>query len=214
MSGGVRNVHVSECTFMGTDVGLRFKSNRGRGGVVEDIYISDIRMTDIPSIAISFNLYYGGLSVSEMLKEGGLKAFADPQPVTEETPQFKDIHIKNITVKGAMQAVVLQGLPEMNLENVTLSNMLLEAENGILISDATKVQIKNVDLKTTDGNAVNMINSSEIDVDQLRYEYHTPKDIVIVGERSRSISIEPGVNQVLGSHVFVGEEVHVDEISF
>lgn len=214
MSGGVKNVHVSKCTFMGTDVGLRFKSNRGRGGVVEDIYISDIRMTDIPTNAISFNLYYGGLSVSELLEEGGVKAFADPEPVTIETPQFKDISIRNITVKGAKQAVVLQGLPEMNLENVTLSNMLLEAENGFLISDATKVQIKNVDLKTGKGNAVSIINSSEIELDQLRYDYQTPKDIVILGERSRSISIQPGAGQKLSSYVFVGEEVQDNEISF
>ncbi len=33
--------------FMGTDVGLRFKSTRGRGGVVEKISISNIQMTDI-----------------------------------------------------------------------------------------------------------------------------------------------------------------------
>ena len=44
MSGGVKNLHVSNCSFMGTDVGLRFKSNRGRGGVVENIFISDIYM--------------------------------------------------------------------------------------------------------------------------------------------------------------------------
>ncbi len=214
MSGGVKNVHVSECTFMGTDVGLRFKSNRGRGGVVEDIYISDIRMTDIPTNAISFNLYYGGLSVSELLEEGGVKAFADPEPVSEETPQFRDIHIKNITVKGAKQAVVLQGLPEMNLENVTLSNMLLEAENGFLISDATKVQINNVDLRTGEGNAVNIINSSEIDMNQFRYEYRSPADIVIRGERSRNISIEPIANQSLKPYVYVGEEVQDNEIAY
>ncbi|HPE74933.1 MAG TPA: glycoside hydrolase family 28 protein, partial [Draconibacterium sp.] len=68
MSGGVRNVHVSDCTFMGTDVGLRFKSNRGRGGIVENIFISDILMTDIPTFAISFNLFYGGRSESEMIE--------------------------------------------------------------------------------------------------------------------------------------------------
>ena len=214
MSGGVRNVHVSKCTFMGTDVGLRFKSNRGRGGVVEDIYISDIRMTDIPTNAISFNLYYGGLSVSEMLEEGGSNAFAAPEPVTEETPQFKNIHIRNITVKGAMQAVVLQGLPEMNLENVTLSNMLLEAENGILISDATNIRIEHVDLITGEGNALSIINSSEIEVAQLDYEYKTENEIIVLGERSRRISIQPGADQELGSHVFVGGEVDAGEISF
>lgn len=42
MSGGVKNISVSDCTFLGTDVGLRFKSNRGRGGVVENIYVNNI----------------------------------------------------------------------------------------------------------------------------------------------------------------------------
>src|SRR6185295_17993176 len=52
MSGGVKNVRVSNCTFMGTDVGLRFKSTRGRGGVVENIYISSITMVNIPAEAL------------------------------------------------------------------------------------------------------------------------------------------------------------------
>ena len=70
MSGGVKNMHVSDCTFIGTDVGLRFKSNRGRGGVVENIFISGVQMKDIPTFAISFNLYYGGRSASEMMAAG------------------------------------------------------------------------------------------------------------------------------------------------
>jgi polygalacturonase len=102
MSGGVRNMHVSNCTFMGTDVGLRFKSNRGRGGVVENIFISGIRMTNIPTHAISFDLFYGGQSVFEMLEAEIKDNLANAEPVTEETPQFKNISIKNITVKGAM----------------------------------------------------------------------------------------------------------------
>ena len=62
-------MHVSDCTFIGTDVGLRFKGNHGRGGVVEKIYISDIDMVNIPTNAISFNLFYGGLSPTELMAE-------------------------------------------------------------------------------------------------------------------------------------------------
>ncbi|HSE35686.1 MAG TPA: glycoside hydrolase family 28 protein, partial [Blastocatellia bacterium] len=60
MSGGVRNVVVKRCTFLGTDLGVRFKTTRGRGGVVEKIWISDIVMKDIPTDAIGFNMYYSG----------------------------------------------------------------------------------------------------------------------------------------------------------
>ena len=49
MSGGVRNVSVSNCQFLGTDVGLRFKSKRGRGGIVENIWVRNVSMMDIPT---------------------------------------------------------------------------------------------------------------------------------------------------------------------
>ncbi len=106
---------------MGTDVGIRFKSNRGRGGVVENIWFNDILMTEIPTQAISFNLYYSGLSVSEILAEGRNveTTTGDIPPVTEETPCFRNISMKNITCRGAEQAIFLQGLPELNLENVS-----------------------------------------------------------------------------------------------
>ncbi len=58
MSGGARNLYVSNCTFMGTDVGLRFKTARGRGGVVENIFIDGVDMTDIAGEAILFDMYY------------------------------------------------------------------------------------------------------------------------------------------------------------
>ena len=47
MSGGAKNIYVHDCTFIGTDIGLRFKTTRGRGGVVENIYASNINMKDI-----------------------------------------------------------------------------------------------------------------------------------------------------------------------
>jgi len=47
MSGGVRNVLVQNCTFIGTDLGLRFKTARGRGGLVENIHLRDITFRDV-----------------------------------------------------------------------------------------------------------------------------------------------------------------------
>lgn len=58
MSGGVKNLYVSNCPFMGTDVGLRFKSARGRGGIVENVFVDGIDMTNIADEAILFDMYY------------------------------------------------------------------------------------------------------------------------------------------------------------
>jgi len=65
MSGGVKNVLIRDCQFLGTDVGIRFKSTRGRGGVVENIFIDGISMYNIIEDAITFDLYYGGKSVTD-----------------------------------------------------------------------------------------------------------------------------------------------------
>jgi hypothetical protein len=167
MSSGVKNLHVSNCTFIGTDVGLRFKSNRGRGGVVENIYISNIEMMNIPTQAISFNLFYSGRSASEDLDAGADGAVTKLLLVTEETPQFKNIFIRNVNCKGAMLGIQLQGLPEMNLENVQLENIRMEADYGLTCNDASGVKIKNLTLITKKTPVADFKDSKDVDVDGL-----------------------------------------------
>jgi DNA sulfur modification protein DndE len=145
MSGGVRNVRVDNCTFMGTDVGLRFKSTRGRGGVVERIFISNVRMTDITGAAINFNMYYGGKSPIGENIESHLP------PVNEGTPQFRDIHISNVICRGAKQAIVLEGLPEMPIRDVTLKNVSITAQKGVQVTDAGDIHFENVRVKNESG---------------------------------------------------------------
>jgi hypothetical protein len=183
MSGGVKNVHVSGCTFIGTDVGLRFKSTRGRGGVVEKIYISDIDMVNIPTNAISFNLYYGGLSVSEMLaqnKDGTWQP--EKLPVTEETPRFKDIVMKNISCKGALQAIYLQGLPEMNLENIQMESLTIESEKGLFCMDARGITIRNLNLLSTRHPAITFINTKEVELDGVSLPGDVESEIEVAGD--------------------------------
>jgi len=168
MSGGVRNLHVSNCTFIGTDVGLRFKSNRGRGGVVENIFISDIEMINIPTQAISFNLYYSGRSASEDIEAGDNSVVEKLLPVTVETPQFKNIFIRDVNCKGALQGIFLQGLPEMKLENISLENIKMEADFGLICSDAKNVKIKNLTLVTKKSPAVDLKNSTDVTIDGLQ----------------------------------------------
>lgn len=213
MSGGVRNMHVSNCTFIGTDVGLRFKSTRGRGGVVENIFISDIRMTDIPTQAISFDLYYGGKSVSEMLADGG-QDIAQPEPVTIETPQFKDIVIRDVVVKGAQQAIFLQGLPEMNLENVVIRDMLLEADNGISVIDANGVKISNVKLITKNETALEFYNTQNSEVTGFMSHLKTPKTITVNGAKSNNIVLKSFEPQNLEKSTTVGSEVTEGTVKF
>ncbi len=192
MSGGVRNVSAAGCTFMGTDVGIRFKSNRGRGGVVENIWFSDILMTDIPTQAVSFNLYYGGLSVSEQLARGDstVTSEGDIPPVTEETPHFRNISMKNIICRGAQQALYLQGLPELNLENVTMENIDMSAENGLTCIDSKNITFKNLRLDVENKPALRFVNSSDVNILNFTVVEDSDSQYDVSGDRSRNISVE------------------------
>jgi polygalacturonase len=118
MSGGVRNVVISNCVFVGTDRGIRLKSRRGRGGIVEDIRASNIVMTDV-LCPFTMNLYYhinarGNQYVSNK----------QPQPITSGTPIFRRIHYSHITARNSHYAAAfLYGLPEMPIEDVSFDDV-------------------------------------------------------------------------------------------
>ncbi len=167
MSGGVRNILAKNLTFNGTDCGLRFKSVRGRGGVVENIWMEDIRMNNIPTDAINFNLYYFGKSLSED-KETGEVTVAK-EPVSEETPAFKNMHFKNIYVNGASQALKIMGIPEMPVSNIEFENMIIRSDVGIQMNYASKIAFKNLDLRLDKpGIAVSFSNSQNVSLDGLK----------------------------------------------
>jgi len=124
-------------------------------------------MINIPTQAISFNLYYSGRSASEDMEAGDDGKTPALLPVTEETPQFKNIFIRDVNCKGAMTGIFLQGLPEMNLENVQLENIQMEADYGLVCSDASGVKIKNLTLITKKAPVADFKNSKDVFVEGL-----------------------------------------------
>lgn len=214
MSGGVRNLHVSNCTFIGTDVGLRFKSNRGRGGVVENIFISDIEMMNIPTQAISFNLYYNGRSASEDLESGENGSVEKLLPVTDETPQFKDIFIRDVNCKGALQGILLQGLPEMNLENIRLENIQIEADYGMICTDAKNVTIKNLTLKTKKRPVIDLKNSINVTIDGMKVQPGIFPVVQISGARTGTTVFKYAGLTNPDKQLIIGKEVVKGMVQF
>jgi polygalacturonase len=137
---------------MGTDVGLRFKSCRGRGGLVENIYISNINMINIPNEAIIFNLFYNGKSRAEVTYDEEGNISGEMVPVSEETPIFRNIYIDNVTCKGAGRAIFFNGLPEMRIANINLDNIIItDAKEGAIFQEAQDVTINHLHIETSDG---------------------------------------------------------------
>ena len=189
MSGGVRNVRVNNCLFMGTDVGLRFKSTRGRGGVVEKIYISKVRMTDIPTEAISFNMYYGGQAPSDT--KGDVRVSGQKEvPVSEETPQFRDIYIEDVVCRGAQSAILLQGLPEMPIRGIRLRDVSISAQTGMAWMDAENITCQNVNIVNSKGPVLSLIRTKSVVIDHLTYPAGVEAVIKAQGDANSNIVIK------------------------
>lgn len=141
MSGGVRAVRVHDCQFSSTDIGLRFKSARGRGGVVEDIVMERIRMADIEREAVSFHLFYAGVEGSEGWDENSYE-------VTEETPVFRNITLRDISCRGAETALLVNGLPELPLCALTVEGLEAEAVRGVVARNADGMKLERLKLRT------------------------------------------------------------------
>lgn len=173
MSGGVKNIYVADCTFLGTDVGLRFKSTRGRGGVVEGIWIENINMINIPAEPLLFDLFYGGKGPGEETEEErAANTKTDTPPVTEETPAFRNIHISKINCKGSGRAMFFNGLPEMPISNVTVKDVVIsDATEGVVISQADGVAMENIRIITrSGGNTLKVSNAKNITIDGKLYK--------------------------------------------
>lgn len=149
MSGGVHDLFVNNCQFLDTDVGLRFKTMRGRGGVVENVFIRDISMKNIAGEAILFDMYYQGKDPVSTFGNGGETPKIELVPVNEGTPQFKNIFIDNVIAKGAETGLLIRGLPEMPIHHIELTNIDVESNQGYRVIEAKDITLKHAKFTET-----------------------------------------------------------------
>ncbi|MDN3669356.1 glycoside hydrolase family 28 protein [Echinicola jeungdonensis] len=140
ISGSIRKVTISNCVFDGTDRGIRLKAARGRGGVVEEIRVNNVVMKNIQKEAFVMNLFYDKNT--------------KPEPVTERTPTFRNIHISNVTGSGVNVAGKVLGIEEMPVQDISFSNINMEAKEGLFIHTAKEVELHDVKISTEIGPSV------------------------------------------------------------
>jgi polygalacturonase len=171
-SGGIRNVYVHDAFFDGSDRGIRFKSTRGRGNVVENIFIENIRMQNITRQAINFNTFYtGGV-------EGG------------PAPRFRNVYISNVQVDGAATAIELIGLPEMWLENINISNAVFEnVRSGALAQRVKTLRLDDVAIRSNE-RPLTLDDVSGAMIRNVRLSAQQQPFLAVRGSQSGSIFID------------------------
>lgn len=189
MSGGVRDIYVDNCVFSGTDIGLRFKSTRGRGGKVSNIHINNVFMNDIPGNAIDFNLFYAAKDPVKLAGEAEDILDLEMKTVDETTPLFTDLFMNNIHCYGAEHAVYSLGLPEMNVKNLNISNSSFKSKKGIVLAENSDVTLNNVSLHQSGDNLININNCKRVRLINVNGNYKN-KFLSVTGSRSEEISLE------------------------
>jgi polygalacturonase len=148
--GGVKDVVVRNCTFEGTENGIRIKSDRKRGGTVENVLYENIRMENVVG-AITITTYYPKIPETD-----------EAQEATDTTPRYRDIIIRNLTATSTKDAGVIVGLPEAPIEGVLLENVKIASERaGLVIRNATGVELKNAKITPAEGEAV-IVKEAEV----------------------------------------------------
>ncbi|MDA3614296.1 glycoside hydrolase family 28 protein [Polluticaenibacter yanchengensis] len=184
--GGMRNIYVTDCEFDGTDVGIRIKSNAGRGGDIQKIYIDNIKMKNIVEEAISFDTYYADVPAG--------KTRADDATTKRNNliPEFHDFHISNVTVENAGFAFFMRGLETQKIYDIHLNNVHINAKNGGEISDAEKIFFTNSSIKITNALPVlNIKNASNIDFANFEFGSKNSQYLKL-GDNVSAITIKTG----------------------
>ncbi|MGD9636382.1 MAG: glycoside hydrolase family 28 protein [Pirellulales bacterium] len=138
--GGVKDVVVRNCTFENTDNGIRIKTDRKKGGTVENVLYENLKMKNVRG-AILFTAYYPKIPAAD-----------SPKPITKTTPIYRNIIVRNLEATSTKDAGAIVGLPESPIENVLLENVAItSARQGLEIRHVQGIELRNVTITPAKG---------------------------------------------------------------
>jgi polygalacturonase len=129
ISGGCRNVFIENCTMNSPnlDRALRIKSNSRRGGLIENIYMRNVKIGEVRQAVFLVNFFYA---------EGD---------AGDHTPVVRNIYIDNVSSEKSKYAIWIKGYKRSPVSNIRVSDCNfsgVEQEN--ILSNVDNVKLKNV----------------------------------------------------------------------
>jgi polygalacturonase len=169
MSGDVRNVFMYDCEFDGTDRAVRIKSRRGRGGVVENVWVKNIKVKNMQREVVIMNMDYS----SDQKKAAN-----------EKPPVFRNMTISNVTGDGAPTAILITGVEDSPIENIRFENMNIRSEEGVVANFAKGLVFSNVNITPAKGISFDLANASGIVIEKSTAAAGTKQFLKVSGKSS------------------------------
>jgi hypothetical protein len=92
---------------------------------------------------------------------------------------------------GAEKGIFVRGLPEMHVKDIVLENMVLQANKGIDVQEASNITFKNIKIISKETNPViDVVQSDKLSFDNISYKNGAELLFRINGERTKNISIK------------------------
>lgn len=113
VSSGVSNVYVQNCTMdsPNLDRAIRIKTNSRRGGVIENVYVRNVKVGTVREALLRVNLFYGIYN-----NQSG-----------DYIPTVQNIYLENITVENSGKyGILAKGYEESPIKNITLKNVKIK----------------------------------------------------------------------------------------
>ncbi len=174
MSGGVKNVYAHDCVFNNTEKGFRVKSMRGRGGVVENIYYENVQHRDTLLAVIEMTTFYQKSTL---------------QPRTQTAPTIRGVHLSNLTAVGAKRAIDIVGLPELPIQDVSIENVEIAAEQGVRCVDCQNVHFERSKITPQRGLPFLLENARAVRIDRSCFAA-VESCLQLFGERSANVLVD------------------------
>ena len=156
IAGGIRNVVADNLSCQGTDIGVRIKSRRGRGGFVEDVRFNNWTREDVGE----------GISVTMDYQMEGEKKTSE-EPVSKRTPVFRNIAISGMTIRRAKLAIDIVGLPEMPVSGLRISDVIASAKAGMRSAFTDAMELHNVQVNAENGPAFWVQDARQPELDDI-----------------------------------------------
>ena len=167
--GGVTNLTVENCTFTNTECGIRIKSDRDRGGILQNLTYRNLKMTNVVLPILIYATYNAPeREYRDLQKITPEIATKYPSAtVTELTPIYRDITFENITAttQQGKRAGLIWGLPEAAVSNVLFKNVNITADNPFGVFFANNVKLVNCKIITKEGENKLSLTNAKVSID-------------------------------------------------
>jgi polygalacturonase len=149
-AGGIRNIVAYNLKGEGTKYGLRFKSTVQRGGIIEDIYLSNIEMTGVEYpfvVDLNWNPSYSTSKLPkgynpDSIPQHWKKMLMNVDPKTG-TPKFRNIYFKNVLANNAETCINVKGIETSTIDNFRFKNVHFQGNKAGDISWAKDWSFEN-----------------------------------------------------------------------